>query len=118
MTLINVITDDTKQNINLILADGSRIDMSLRFVSNQEGWYYDFVYTNIIGNTFTVNGKRIVNSPNMLRAFASIIPFGFACTVTDGQEPVFVDDFSSKRASFYLLDANDIVAVQQDIFAV
>jgi hypothetical protein len=48
----------------------------------------------------------------MLRAFRNILPFGLACTVADGMEPVFLTDFSEGRASIYLLQAEDIDTVE------
>lgn len=107
MTLIDSITDQPNQKIGLILEDGSKISMSLIYRSNQQGWFYT------IEGVF--DNRRIVTSPNMLRAFRDILSFGLACATSDGYEPVFVDDFSTGRAKLYLLNAADLALVESEI---
>ncbi len=48
----------------------------------------------------------------MLRQFRNIIPFGLACVIADGFEPVYQDDFTSGRASLYLLNEADVAEVE------
>jgi hypothetical protein len=110
MTLINSITDKTYQALGLVLADGSKVSMLLRYVSNQQGWFYTLSY-----GSFSVSNRRIVTSPNMLRAFRDIIPFGLSCTTTDGYEPIFSTDFSEGRAKLYLLTEEDMTYVEEEI---
>ncbi|MFA5385865.1 MAG: hypothetical protein WC364_14625 [Eubacteriales bacterium] len=107
MHKIEDITADPKQQMALMLSTGKKIDFTLWYSETQKGWFYSFSYENR-----TYNGRRIVNSPNMLRAFRNILPFGLACTVADGMEPVFLTDFSEGRASIYLLQAEDIDTVE------
>lgn len=113
MTFINSITNSAKQTIGLVLNDSSKVTLNLEYISNQQGWFYSFTYGN-----FTVNNRRMVTSPNLLREFRGIIPFGLACSTSDGYEPIFIDDFSSGRAAFYLLDADDVQTVEDDIIGV
>jgi len=112
MRLINSFDDSPNQSQRFVLDDGTIIDFSIRFVANQRGWFYSFTY-----GAFTVNNRRLICSPNMIRQFQNILPFGFGCTTTDGQEPVFKDDFKTERAKFYLLDANDVQSVENLILA-
>lgn len=113
MRLINEITNEPRQNHKLILDDGTVIDLSLRYVSNQQGWFYSIVY-----GSFELNNRRIVTSPNMLRQFQKFLSFGFAVTTTDGGEPVFINDFQNGRAKFYLLNSDDVLSVEEDILSV
>lgn len=109
MTQITEITNQAKQNLRLGLADGTTVSFTLFFKDNQKGWYYSVSHE---ATGFAVNNRRLVMSPNMLRAFRRIIPFGLSCVTRDGQEPIFQDDFITARASFYLLDSADVLAAE------
>lgn len=110
MKKINTITDAPNQNIVMVLDDGSKINMILNYFSNQQGWFFSLNYNN---NQFKTGLRRLVMSPNLLSAFQNIIPFGMAVTTTDGYEPVFIDDFISGRASFYVLNQTDVSSIQE-----
>jgi len=111
MRWINEITADPRQRHTLLLDDGSTVTLTLTYIANQRGWFYDATYTG-----FIVSGKRVVMSPNMLRAFRDIIPFGFACVVSDGLEPIFQNDFVNQRAKFYLLtNAEEVADVESRV---
>ena len=100
-------TSAPRQSWQIILDDGSAIDFTMWFCDNQKGWFYSLIY-----GTFSVSNRRLVTSPNMLRQFREVIPFGLAILTTDGQEPVLIDDFANGRASFYVLNADDVAAVE------
>ena len=110
MTLITSITDSANQTLGLLLEDGSKVTLNLTYKSNQQGWFYSLTWGSI-----SMNNRRLVASPNLLRAFRDIIPFGFACVTSDGYEPIFIDDFSTGRAKFYLLNSTDIGLVETTI---
>lgn len=112
MKIITSFTTDPFQKLALILDDGSKVDFSLQYITNQLGWYYSFTY-----GSFAVNNRRLVTSPNMIRAFRGFLPFGLAVTTTDGLEPIYIDDFISGRASFYLLNSEDVADVEALIAA-
>lgn len=109
MRIINAISNSPNQQIVLVLDDGTKLSMTLNYLANQQGWFYSLNYNN---SQWVVNNRRIVTSPNMLRAFRNIIPFGLAITCSDGNEPVFIDDFSDGRVKLYLLDASDVLTVE------
>lgn len=108
MKKIGTITDAPNQNVVIVLDDGTKINLVLNYYSNQSGWFYSFNYNN---GQFIVNNRRLVTSPNMLYAFQNIIPFGIAVTTTDGYEPIFIDDFITGRASFYVLNQLDVAGI-------
>ena len=105
-------TADPNQNIIIALSDGTSLNMNLNYYAGQRGWFFSFNYNN---NQFIVNNRRIVTSPNMLSAFTNIIEFGFAVTVSDGYEPVYLDDWASGRASFYILEYSDVLTIRNSI---
>lgn len=113
MRLINEITSEPNQNHRFALEDGTDVNITFNYRVNQSGWFYSFTHE---GRTF--NNRRIVTSPNMIRQFKDILPFGFACTVEGGGEPIFQDDFELERAKFYLLDQSDVQSVEDDIINV
>lgn len=112
MKIINEITSEARQQHTLTLEDGGSVELELNYIANQKGWFYSATYAE---KNFSVSNQRLVVSPNMIRKFRDIIPFGFACTTSDGYEPINQDDFSTKRALFYLLNEEDVVAVEAAI---
>lgn len=104
MNLITGLTSTVNQAQNLILADGTNAPFSMTYMDNQQGWFFKISY----GNNFFLKNRRLVVSPNMLRAWRGIIPFGLALSTNDGYEPIFISDFISGRAALYLLDATDV----------
>lgn len=113
MKLINEITNEPRQHHILTLDDGSTMSVNFEYRENQNGWFYSLEH-----ETKSFYNRRIVTSPNMLRQFKNLIPFGLACVTTDGGEPVFINDFSSKRCKFYLLNSDDVQYVEENIINV
>ena len=99
MKQITAISNDAKQNMTFVLDDGSRVDFYIEYISCQKGWFMSLTYGDVV-----INGRRMVNSPNMLRQFRDFLPFGLACVVIDGGEPIYIDDFSEAKAILYLLN--------------
>lgn len=111
MKQITAISDDVKQNMSIVLDDGTKLVINLEYISSQKGWFMSLVY----GTTLTINNRRIVTSPNMLRAFRNVIPFGIGCTTADQGEPIYKDDFSSGRSSLYVLNSDDVAYVEETV---
>ena len=110
MRLLDSITSDPNQSFKIALDDGTKVNFSLTYKQGQLGWFYSLTY-----GSFQIKNRRIVNSPNMLRAFREIIPFGLACVVLDLQEPLYVDDFSGGRVELYILNPEDVAMVEANI---
>jgi len=107
MKQITSLTNDANQILAVILDDGTKVSINLTYCPNQLGWFYSLTY-----GEFSVNNRRVVNSPNMLRQFRTFIPFGLACLVVDGYEPIYQSDFVDGRASLYILNAEDLVETE------
>lgn len=104
MYQVKNITSDPLQKQVLVLADGSSVDFTIKFVPMQVGWFIqELVYLN-----FTLQGYRLVNSPNMLHQFRNQIPFGLACYSTFDREPSLAEDFSSAASILYILTAAEV----------
>ena len=104
MYIIQQITNDPKQSQILILPDGSLLTLQIYFSQMQQGWFI----TNLTYGTFTINGLRITNIPNMLNQFRNQIPFGLACFTTASREPSLQEDFSSGNSILYILDQTEV----------
>ena len=112
MKKITMLTGDPRQSVKVGLDDGSKVSLDLWYSEMQQGWFYD-----LTRDEFSLQGRRLVVSPNMVRQFKEIVPFGLACFSTDGYEPVFIDDFTSGRVSVYVLDEDDVETAEQGIAA-
>jgi hypothetical protein len=111
MKQITAISDDANQSMSVVLDTGAKVALTLEYKSNQKGWFLSMVYDTVL----TLNGYRITTSPNILRKFRNVIPFGIACLMTDKNEPIYKDDFSTGRASLYILNADDVAYVEETV---
>lgn len=103
MYLIQGITTDALQTQSLILPDNTSVDLKLYFSLIQQGWFASLTYIN-----FEINNMRVTNSPNMLRQFKNLIPFGMACITVGGREPTQNQDFATAAANLYVLSAAEV----------
>lgn len=107
MQLINGLTSNPKQQIPVILADGTTLNIGLAFFSMQSGWFFTSLNWN--NGQWVENGRRVVSHPNMLRQYRNIIPFGLACFTTGNREPTQQQDFSSGASALYILSASEVL---------
>ncbi len=111
MKLIEGLTDQSKQSTVLTLTDGSKVLLYLEFRSQQKGWFFDITW-----NTASILGQRLVTSPNVLRQYLNVVPFGIAVVTTDGSEPLTVSDFSEDTVSLYLLEGSDLSDIETQVY--
>lgn len=111
MQQIKSITSQPKQRMTLVLENNETCDFYLFYLPRQQSWFYNFSYGDL-----TVNGSRVVLTPNALRQFKNIIPFGIAFTSESLIEPFAIDDFESGRVNMYVLNNDEIKQVESEIF--
>lgn len=104
MYQIQNLTSGARQKQNLVLPDGSTIQINLRFSPMQYGWFL----TSLVYGDFILKGVRIVNSPNMLHQWRNKIPFGLACFSAHDREPSLQKDFSSGASKLYVLSEPEV----------
>lgn len=114
--LIQGINQGTTQNFNLSISDGSIVNMTIYYIPQQMGWFYDLSWNNNT-SSITLNGRRIVCSPNMLRQYQNNIPFGLGCSTADNTEPMNVTDFTSGFAELFLLDGVGVFYMESNYYA-
>lgn len=115
MQQIQQITKNPRQANTFILSDGSSLQMTIRFAPMQYGWFIDYLDFN--NGEFILRGLRITNSPNMLRQWKNIIPFGLACFSTGQREPSQEEDFSSASSILYLLTEAEVEEYEEYLSA-
>lgn len=112
MLLINSLTNNPMQQFTLTGIPGIQISVLLRFMPRTQIWNMDITYGD-----FVAEGIPLVCSPNLLRQWRNIIPFGLACTSIYFLDPYTVNDFANQIANLYLLDSADVAAVEAEFFA-
>lgn len=111
MQHITSITSKPKQKMTLVLENNETVDFYLYYLPRQMGWFYNFTYKNL-----TVNCSKAVLSPNVLRQFKRIIPFGIMFTADSFVEPFDIDDFSNGRVSMYILNSDEVKEIESEAF--
>lgn len=104
MYIVQNITDNPLQQMNLVLPDGTTMFMQIYFRSLQQGWFIN----QITYGDFVLQGLRITVSPNMLNQFRNQIPFGLCCLSDGNREPSLIQDFSSGNSNLYILSAAEV----------
>lgn len=109
MFYIQQITNYPLQNKTLNLSDGSFVEITLKFVPQQKAWFID----SLVYGEKTINNIKVVTNPNILRQFKNILPFGIACTSTEGRDPQFAEDFMEQKCSLYLLSRDELARYEE-----
>lgn len=104
MRLLNQVTNASNQKQNILLPDGTQIELKIQFKPMQFGWFI----TSLTWQNVVIEGMRLCVNPNILRQFKNQIPFGIACFSQASREPMFQDDFSSRVANLYLLSEEEV----------
>jgi hypothetical protein len=107
---IDTISDDANQLIQVALDDGSAVQLTLIYGAAIERWQI-----SVLATSLEVDGLILCTFGNILRPWISLINFGIACTSIDGGDPVFIDDFSTGRCSLFVLNQDDVAAVEAAI---
>ena len=113
MKTISGITDSPTQTFALTLVDGTKATCVLYWRDQQIGWFLDVAYPTA-GRT--INGLRLVATPNLLRQFRHVLPFGLAFTLPAGGDPLSKEAFISGGAMFVLLEGDDLALVEETAF--
>lgn len=112
MEQITSITDSPKQTFEVDLEDNKgSVQFYLYYLPTQYSWYYDFTYGD-----YTSNGNKVVLNPNALRHLRKIIPFGIMFTAQGNIEPYKQDDFSSDRVKMILLNEEEVLNLEEEIY--
>lgn len=113
MKILSGFTSQPKQQMTFVLDDGSTVALFMEYRTQQLGWFADIAWQD----TWEVTGLRLTASPNLLQKWQNLVPFGLSILTKNDVEPLNVDDFSDGTATVYLLNADDVQAVNEAAFA-
>jgi len=113
MLTISNINPLPNQKLILTLETKETIIFELRFLPTQNSWQGAITYKNVPTMRF-----GFVNTVNLLRQFANLIPFGLMCFSEDGYDPFQITDFSinngiAPRVTLFILNKTDIATYNQ-----
>ena len=111
MQVITTLTNHPNQRHQLVLENRESADFRLYFLARQMSWYYDISYNDI-----TINCNKVVLTPNSLRQFRKILPFGLMFYTDGNVEPFKIDDFSSGRIKMGILNADEVKQAEEEIY--
>lgn len=98
--IINKITNDPKQELNIILNNGEALHIKLEYLIRVNGWFISFTYKNKQYN----NIKLISSTNNILYQLRYILPFEIKIETKTGFSPMFINDFMNGNNNFNLTD--------------
>lgn len=112
MIYINAINDDAKQTMQLVIDGYATATLNVEFKPNQYAWFYTLSW-----NDFETSQELLSNSPNLLRQYKKILPFGLLLDTTGGQDPLSQDAFIT-TSSLYLLSAQEVLDIEEGLYGV
>ena len=111
MQEITSITSSPKQRMTLVLENNETAEFYLFYLPRQQSWFYNLTYKDL-----TINGAKVVLTPNALRQYKKLIPFGIGFAAQSTVEPFDITDFSSGRVSMFILNSDEVKQVESEIF--
>lgn len=99
--------DDTAKQVFRVSIDGyDEVEISLEFKPLQYAWFMSLTW-----GTFSLNNERVAISPNLLRQFQNILPFGIQISNVDAIDPFSKDAWLSGW-EMYILSEDELVEVE------
>lgn len=111
MKQITEITSEARQLLTITTEAQDIFTLELNYSDLQQSWFYNLTFGDII-----INGRKIITSPNILRTFKNVLPFGITVTSTDAGEPIFIDDFTSNRIALYVLEESEVTENETEFY--
>lgn len=108
MFQIQRLSDYAKQAQTVFLPDGTSFYIELTFKPLQTAWFFDLTYGDR-----AIRGQRLVTSPNCLRHYHNLLPFGIACFSNSDRDPLFQKDFISGDIELYVLTQAEVAAFEE-----
>jgi len=110
MRLLTNITDDPKQLMYINIENYNAAQLTIWYKPEQYGWFFDLVWED-----FATYTQRVVVTPNLLRPYKNILPFGLACTTTNDVDPIFQNSFIT-NCKIILLEETDLSFVETSFY--
>ncbi len=115
MNSITGLTTQPSQTSFILLEDGSRAKLTMNFRPQQLGWFYDLSWPGNaqVRTPFEITGQRLVASPNLLRQWRDLVPFGLMMFTIDNLDPMGRTCFVDGTADLILLNAAEVLEVEE-----
>ena len=111
MQQVTNLSNEADQITNIVLDDGSVLQLELLWRGAIERWMLNVTHPDL-----TVNLINLCTGANILRPWINLVPFGLGVVSTDGQDPAFLTDFSSGRITLYVLSASEVQSVESSVY--
>lgn len=105
------LSSDAKQNFQAPITGYDSVDITIEYKPSQYGWFISLVWGD-----FSINNERISISPNLLRQFKNVLPFGILISGFQAEEPVFITSWLENN-KFVILDQNDLSMIELRYYA-
>ncbi len=112
MIKVDNLSANANQVSKISLSDGSIVAIFLTYLAAVQRWSM-----TVEKDSFSVTAINVNHNPNLLRPWKETQKFGIACIALDGVDPVLVDDFASGRASLYILELDDLVLLEREVYS-
>jgi hypothetical protein len=105
------LSSDAKQNFQVPITGFDPVDITIEYKPSQYGWFLSLVWGD-----FSLNNERISISPNLLRQFKNLIPFGILVAGFQAEEPIFVESWLNNN-QFYILEQDELITIETEFYA-
>ena len=110
MKEITILNDAPKQTFKFTIDGYDYVEVYIEFKPQQYSWFFNLTWGN-----FSLFGERVAVSPNLLRQFKDLIPFGIMISGEDGLDPFAIDSWVTKN-KFYFLSADEVLTIESDTY--
>ena len=105
--LVNMAASYRQRTLVPIEGSTVKLEMTLEFKPLQYAWFMSLVWGD-----FVVSNLQVTMSPNILRQWKNIIPFGITVYSKLGIDPVTLEDFNTGTSIMYILNAANVLAME------
>ena len=114
MNSVTGLTTQANQTSFILLEDGSRVELGLSYRPQQMGWFLNIRWpgNERLAVPFETFGRRLVASPNLLRQYRHLVPFGLMLYTIDNLEPMGRTCFVDGTADLILLNEADVAEIE------
>lgn len=99
MFTISNLTAAGNQTSTAVLADGTTVTLTFIYRAAIQRWTVD-----VARGAFEARAIGLATSPNLLRLWRNVIPFGLQVSTKDNTDPFMADDLVSGRVTITMLD--------------
>lgn len=110
MQEITGITAEYKQKLSITITNFGYADLTLSYKPNQFAWFFDLTWQE-----FTTTNQQLTMSPNILRQYRNILPFGIICSNNNNLDPLVLESFVTDT-KLYLIDSSEIISLEAALY--